>query len=64
MNNRAKSLNIKECKLLELLITQTRHPKNVADGVDPLLALRFAKATQVKILIVKVDKKNLTLVII
>ena len=38
--------------MLELQITQTRHPKSVAgqtDGVDSLLDLRFAKAMQVKI---------------
>ena len=28
---------------------QTRHPNSVADGVDLLLDLRFAKARQVKI---------------
>ena len=36
-----QSLNIKEWKLLELQITQTRHPKSVAakrtDEVDPLV---------------------------
>ena len=31
MNNHSQSLNIKERKLLELQITQTRHPKSVAD---------------------------------
>ena len=43
-----QSLNIKERKLLELL---QMHLKSVADGrtdgVDPLLDLRFAKATHV-----------------
>ena len=47
------NINIKEWKLLELQITQTRHPKSVAngrtDGVDPLLHLLFTKVTQVKL---------------
>ena len=38
-------------KTLELQITQTRHPKSVADGQSgPITRTAFAKATQVKIL--------------
>ena len=56
VNNHYAKLNIKKWKLLELQITQTRHPKSVADGQmegvtqDPLLDLRFAKVTLVTIM--------------
>ena len=52
-----QSLNKKEWKLLELQITQTRHPKSVADRrtdgqtdgrSGPTTRPAFAKATQVK----------------
>ena len=56
-----QSLNIKELKLFELQITQTRHPKSVADRLTdrltdgqtdgrsgPTTRPAFAKATQVK----------------
>ena len=32
VNNHIQSLNIKEWKLFELQITQTKHPQNVAEG--------------------------------
>ena len=38
-----QSLNIKELKLVELRITQTRHPLRIADGKKCLSLLKMCK---------------------
>ena len=54
MKNHYTKFEYKGKKLLELQITQGRHPKSVAhrrtDGEEPLLDLPFAKATQPQVI--------------